>query len=53
MDWMISLPFFYKDGFAIKWPAKVDMSLNKETKPIVLSHWLNRTNINRAISLRV
>ena len=24
--------FFYEDGFGIKWPTKVDMSLNKETK---------------------
>ena len=25
--------FFYKDGFGIKYVMKVDMSLNKETKP--------------------
>ena len=24
---------FYKYGFGIKYPTKVDMSLNKETKP--------------------
>ena len=25
--------FFYKSGFGIKFPMKVDMPLNKETKP--------------------
>ena len=25
---------FYKDGFGIKYPVKVDLQLNKETKPI-------------------
>ena len=27
-----SLLFFYNDDFGIKWPMKVDMPLNKETK---------------------
>ena len=27
------LLFFYKDGVSIKQPTKVDMPLNKETKP--------------------
>ena len=25
--------FFYKHGIGIKWPTKVDMPLNKDTKP--------------------
>ena len=25
--------FFYKDGFGIKQPKKIDMPFNKETKP--------------------
>ena len=28
--------FFYKYGFGIKWPMKVNMPLNKETKPSYL-----------------
>ena len=30
---MVSLLFFFKDGLGIKHTMKVDMSLNKETKP--------------------
>ena len=26
-------PFFYDNGFGIKYPTEVDMPLNKETKP--------------------
>ena len=29
MDWRVLLPLFYKDGFAIKYPMKVDMSLKQ------------------------
>ena len=29
--------FFLKDDFGIKYPTKVDMTLNKETKPIYVS----------------
>ena len=33
---MIKIPllFFYKYGFGIRWPMKVDMALNKETNQI-------------------
>ena len=31
------LIFFYKDGFGIKCPTKIDMPLNKESK--IQSHW--------------
>ena len=31
MGWIVPLLFFYKDGFGIKLPSKVDMPLNKET----------------------
>ena len=30
------LLLFYKDGFSIKQPMKVDMPLNKETKPYMI-----------------
>ena len=30
---MVPLLFFYKDDFGIKLPTKIDMLLNKETKP--------------------
>ena len=33
MDWIFTLLFFYKDNVGIKSPIKVDMLLNKETKP--------------------
>ena len=33
MIWIVSLLFFSKDGLGIKLPTKVDMPLNKETKP--------------------
>ena len=33
MGLVVSLLFFNKDGFGIKWPSKVDMPLKKETKP--------------------
>ena len=33
MGWIIPLLFFYENGFGIKYPTKVDMPLNKETKP--------------------
>ena len=29
----VPLPSFYKDDFGIKYPEKVDIPLNKETKP--------------------
>ena len=35
----VSLLFFYKDDFGIKYLLKVDMPLNKETKPL--------TNVNQ------
>ena len=31
--YIVPLLFFYENGFGIKWPTKVDMPLNKETKP--------------------
>ena len=34
MSWIISLPYFYNDDFGIKKPTKVDVPLNKETKPM-------------------
>ena len=33
MGYIVSLLLFYKDRFGIKYPTKVDMTLNKETKP--------------------
>ena len=33
MGWIVLLLFFYNDDFGIKWPMKVGMPLNKETKP--------------------
>ena len=33
MDLIESLLVFYKGSFGIKWPIKIDMPLNKETKP--------------------
>ena len=36
IGWIVPLLFFYKDGFGIKSPIKVDMPLNKETKQ---THW--------------
>ena len=33
MGSIVSLLFFYKDGFEIKYTTKVDMPLNKETEP--------------------
>ena len=35
MSWIVPLLVFYKDGFDIKYPTKVDMPLNKEIKPKV------------------
>ena len=29
----LTLLYFHKDGFGIKWPMNTDISLNKETKP--------------------
>ena len=29
---LLLLMSFYRDGFGIKWPTKVDMPLNKETE---------------------
>ena len=29
----IATLFFFKDGFGIKWPKKVDMPAKKESKP--------------------
>ena len=34
MGQIAPLLFFFENGFGIKWPTKVDMPLNKETKPI-------------------
>ena len=31
-----TLLFFYKDGFGIKWPTKVDMPLSKETETEII-----------------
>ena len=42
LHWLISLLFFYKSGFSIKSSSKVDMPLNKETKPKLLT--CQRTN---------
>ena len=38
MDLILSLLFFCKDGFGIKYPTKFDMPLNKETesKPLLV-----------------
>ena len=33
MSCIVLLLFFYKDGFGIKYPIKIDVPLNKETKP--------------------
>ena len=33
MGWIVPLLSFKKEVFGIKWPTKVDMPLNKETKP--------------------
>ena len=33
MGQIVSLMFFLENGFGIKQPSKVDMPLNKETKP--------------------
>ena len=30
MSWLVSLLFFYKDGFGIKYHLKVDIPLNKQ-----------------------
>ena len=35
MGQIVSLLFFYKDGFGIKYLTKVDMRLNKENKSTV------------------
>ena len=35
---IVSLRFFYKDGFGIKLPTKVDMPLYKETKQNQANH---------------
>ena len=32
VDLIVALLFFYKDGFSIKWPMKVDIPLNKKSK---------------------
>ena len=37
MGYIVPLVFFLENGLGIKWPTKVDMPLNKETK-------LNQTN---------
>ena len=36
MGYIVLLLFPYKDRFSIKWPTKVDMSLNTETKQNLL-----------------
>ena len=33
MSEKVSILIFYRDGFGIKWPTKIDMQLKKETKP--------------------
>ena len=33
LSYIVPLIFFYKDDFGIKYPAKDDMPLHKETKP--------------------
>ena len=33
MGWIVLLLFFLENGFGIKYLTKVDMPLNKETKP--------------------
>ena len=33
MSQIVSMLFFNMDGFGIKYPMKIDMPLNKETKP--------------------
>ena len=37
---MVLLSFFFEDGFSYKYPTKVDMPLNQETKSIYLSIYL-------------
>ena len=33
MGQIVPLLFFYENGIGIKYPTKIDMPLNKETKP--------------------
>ena len=37
MGQIVSMLFFEKDGFSMKWPTKVDMLLKQETKPMRLT----------------
>ena len=36
MGWIVPQLFLFEDGFGIKLPTKIDMPLNKETKPKIL-----------------
>ena len=36
MGWIVSLLFFYKVGFGIKWPTKVDMPLIKANQSKIM-----------------
>ena len=42
MGWIVPLMFFSENSFGIKQPTKVDMPLNKETKP-------NQNNIEQVL----
>ena len=44
---ILSLLFFYKDGFGIKYPIKVDMPLNKETKSKLKGFFLAQTILSK------
>ena len=37
---IVSLLFFCKNNFGVKYPTKVDMPLNKETKPVKGNYYL-------------
>ena len=50
MSQIVSQLFFYKDGFGIKYPTNVDISLNKETKPNQ-QKCMCSTNINQSAYL--
>ena len=41
MDWIVWLLFFYKEGFVIKYPTKVDMPSKKETQLETLQLYAN------------
>ena len=43
--------FFYKDGFGIKSPMKVDMLLNKETSSTRMALALNKETLNVTTTL--